>query len=108
METLSATAFADKIIMARQKARIEHERIFGKPKQTFRELGMMCNNLDSRRFMGTGDATITMQKVKATVKGKVRRGSKRKKKELCPHCATKNFIKVDVFTHRCTKCRYER
>lgn len=105
METLSATAFADKIIMARQRARAEHDRIFGKNPKTFRELGTLSENLSSNRFLGRGDATVTMKK--QTVKAKkVRR--RKTKKEICPHCATKNFVRVDSVTEKCNRCGYER
>jgi ribosomal protein L37AE/L43A len=30
------------------------------------------------------------------------------KKELCPHCATKNLIRVDTWTVKCKKCGFER
>jgi len=30
------------------------------------------------------------------------------KKELCPHCATKNLIRVDTWTVKCKKCEFER
>jgi ribosomal protein L37AE/L43A len=30
------------------------------------------------------------------------------KKEICPHCATKNLIRMDEFTVKCKKCDYER
>jgi len=30
------------------------------------------------------------------------------KKEICPHCATKNFIKQDAWNGKCNKCGYER
>jgi len=32
--------------------------------------------------------------------------SKRKKKELCLHCATKNFIRESEYSGQCLKCGY--
>ena len=95
MDTLSPTAFADRVIMARQRAREEHERIFGR--KSFRQMAM--EDISSNRFVAKGTGTVSNKKIKG--------GKRKAKKTLCPHCATHKFMKVSEFTRRCTKCKYE-
>jgi ElaB/YqjD/DUF883 family membrane-anchored ribosome-binding protein len=32
----------------------------------------------------------------------------KQKKELCPHCATMNFVQESPWVSKCLKCRYEK
>ncbi len=81
-----------------------HERIFGR--KTFRQLASSpdgINRHQHRLIGGSGVVHITNISKKKAVKKKVRA-----KKELCPHCATMNLIRVDTWTVKCNKCGFER
>ena len=78
-----------------------HERIFGseKSKVTFRD---GINRNQHRIIEGNGVVHIT------NTTPKKKKGGKKPAKEICPHCATKNLIRVDTWTVKCNKCGFER
>ena len=73
-----------------------HERIFGK--KAFPKTNMDGINRHQHRLI-TGEGTV---------KPKKESSKQSKKKEICPHCATKNLLRVDTWTVKCTKCGFER
>ena len=85
----------------------EHERIFGK--KTFRQMASDDGINRHQHRIITGNGTVhVINVIKRKIKKKKATRKRRVAKELCPHCATKNLIRVDEFTVKCKKCGYEK
>jgi predicted RNA-binding Zn-ribbon protein involved in translation (DUF1610 family) len=78
-----------------------HARIFGDKNVRKTNLDDGISRYQRRIIEGEGVVHIT----NATKKKK---GGKKPAKEICPHCATKNLIRVDTWTVKCNKCGFER
>jgi hypothetical protein len=64
-----------------------HERIFGNTTKPINR---------HRLIAGSGTVKKTAKK------------SYSKKKTLCPHCATNNFVRVDDWNLKCKRCDFEK
>jgi len=82
---------------------VAHRRIFGN--NSFRHMATSdgINRHQHRLIEGNGTVHITNVSEKKTKASK-----KKSAKEICPHCATKNLIRVDTWTAKCNKCGFER
>ena len=65
--------------------------------------------IDMKSYLDNWDSVFGKKKlIRGTMKKSKPQSKKKPKKELCPHCATTNLKRIDMWTVKCSKCGFER